>query len=573
MDSEKSQGPTFVYIGNDSTHWQDLVHDFKKTYPSLSFKDLSFFETDPKKIQTLFLEIYELKPKAIFIDFTRNFHEHLHLARLFSRTNTDFDFFLGGLIEGSGHKEVLKRSILTGISSLFVKSTENDSLIYSCMCIAFPSMVEGHGFATANLNDTVPLYIPARASVIDSSTIHIESNEKLEKNEEVNLHSDWSLSKILYSPLSFLEEQTEHNLFYPFLYAQKLRFKFVSNFEALEGWDEETRKQKKQEHEEKLANSKARMDNWVELNSSESYPKQTKALVIDRSFHFYENQERTDSYPFVLRLQPFLKDLKKEILKNYADMIIYRLDDLPEKEEEFEEGDSTTLVVQKTKDKKEVEIEYKNDLENLLNLITTVKSIDGYRPLIIVFNSKEMTTDEIKKKTGFEQIMVNRSEIIPDLILKMAEILNKKLETKHESIQKDQVFLDKQNEQTYVEIEREIKLLKLSENDAYFLSEKELPLNTPLRITTPVEVLLTVVSPPKHITETGGYYAVINGLGESEKMNIRKFINSVFFRQKDEAKRKEKEAFEELNTKVHEEREKKAEEERLAKENPSDEEE
>src|SRR5690606_32854192 len=172
-----------------------------------------------------------------------------------------------------------------------------------------PSMVEGHGFATANLNDTVPLYIPARASVIDNSTIHIESNEKLEKNEEVNLHSHWSQSKTLYSPLSILEEQTEHNLFYPFLYAQKLRFKFVPNFEVLDTWDEETKKHKKLEDEEKLTNSKARMATWVESNSSESLPKQTKAPVIDRSFHFYKNQERTDSYPFVLRLQPFLKDL------------------------------------------------------------------------------------------------------------------------------------------------------------------------------------------------------------------------------------------------------------------------
>src|SRR5690606_28346430 len=99
------------------------------------------------------------------------------------------------LIEGQGQQMALKRSLLTGISSLFVKSSENDGLIYSCMCIAFPSLIEAHGFVTANVNEKTSLFIPARASILGPKSIQIESNQSLSAEGSIHLHSHWSDKK------------------------------------------------------------------------------------------------------------------------------------------------------------------------------------------------------------------------------------------------------------------------------------------------------------------------------------------------------------------------------------------
>lgn len=519
MEGSK-QSPLFIYLGDDQNYWQDVLQAFKTNYPELSFRSRVFFDKNPSNIQGHFKTIQEMKPDAIFVDFTLHFHDHLHITRLLTRTNSEKAFVTIGLIEGTDQKQALKRSLLTGIAALFVKSNEMENLLYSIMCMVFPNQVKEHGFATASLEDSTKLFLPARASIIKKGSIHIESNYKLKENTEQILHSFLSYKNILHTPLTELVEQSSKNLFYSFSYAQAFKFLFA----------ELTEDKKLDDYKEEVVTSSEKVNDWIENHKALSFPKLTKTLMIDRSFLFYQREEKSDSYPFILRCQPYLKEAKEEVLKSYSDLIVFRFDDIPEVES----------------DKTQEEILFPNDEEALFKIIKACKEIPDYKPFILIFNNQKISSEEIKQRAQYEQLLIYSSEILPELVLKMATILNNKLEEKYKIQREEAVYLDKQNDDTYIELEKEITILKCSENDIVLKTADELPLMSPLRIKKPFEAIITLVAPPTHVRLNEGSYGLISGVGEIQKMELRKFINSVFFRQKEAKKLKEKEDYEKL---------------------------
>ncbi|MCE3012342.1 MAG: hypothetical protein LW878_04680, partial [Proteobacteria bacterium] len=98
-------------------------------------------------------------------------------------------------------------------------------------------------------------------------------------------------------------------------------------------------------------------------------------------------------------------------------------------------------------------------------------------------------------------------------------------------------------------------------------SDKPLAHGMSLRIKTPFEGVITIVDHPQN-TKPPLYYALINGVGEIEKKNLRRYVNSIFFKDHDAAKAAEVDAFKALNeAKLKEQQDKeKAEQEQKAKE-------
>lgn len=539
MTDNKSGSYNFVYIGNDMVHWNHLLEQFKKNYPNLKIKPTKFYSTNSSEVQGFVPTIFDLKAKAIFIDFTQNSIEHLHLARLLARTHFEEPCYTCGLMENLDNKDLVKQIFLTGISSLYIKSNECDSLIYSCMSIALPNESKGHGFATADLADVAKVYVPGRASIINEDSILLESNETILDQEILSLHTHWSDKKLIYSPRAKLISQNTENLFYHFKYSQKFKLLFNDEYSPLTEATPEEEALNLKEYNDLTNNSKTKLSEWISIHAKESAPKLTKTLVIDKHFELYKNQEKVDQYPFTLRMQPFLTQFKNELLKEKADLIVYQFDTI----EYDEEGKQTTTDI-------------KNNLDGLIKLIQTIKVIENYHPFILVFNTKLVSPQEIKNQTQYEHMIINPGIILPELIIKMANLLNQKLQDKFKAIKENTVYLNKNDSATYAEIERDVTITKISENDLCLTSDHPLPMGIPLRMLNPIPMGITIIEPPKHMGQITGQYALINAVGEGERMKLRQFINSVFFRAKMEEKEKEAEAFRELNEKAKQEKEK-----------------
>jgi hypothetical protein len=92
-------------------------------------------------------------------------------------------------------------------------------------------------------------------------------------------------------------------------------------------------------------------------------------------------------------------------------------------------------------------------------------------------------------------------------------------------------------------------------------------------VTHPFKAYITVFQHAQK-SKPGEYFAIINGVGEIDKKLIRKYVNSVFFRDHDAQVKTEKDEFFNLNKQKMEEiaaeEKKKAEEALLNESNPTD---
>jgi hypothetical protein len=275
--------------------------------------------------------------------------------------------------------------------------------------------------------------------------------------------------------------------------------------------------------------------------------------MIDKELKFYDNQPLADEFPFVIRCQPYLMNVKEELLRINPQLIVFNMEDVTNEELEANEDIAYTY----------------NETRTLQFLVKIIKSIPGYNPFIIVFNAEGHDTEKLQNVLNFKQIIAHKEKMTPELVLKMAKLLESRLNANIEDYDVPTVFLQKDHPASYIEIELSINIVACSENDIYFNSDHELASGTVLRINLPAPMFLAVTEPPKSSREQCKFYAVIHGIGEVEKKELRRFINSVFFREHEEKKKTAKEEFEKVNLQAIAKKEKAAADE-LAKEAASE---
>lgn len=555
MEEKKDEGPKkkamengVIYLGEDQGYWESLKQGFAK-YKQIKFDFELRFEKDPLKIQSFIPFVFEKKPKVLFVDLSKNCDEMLHILRAQKRTNMNIKPFIIALVDYNQGKEVLQQAVMAGAKCAHIKSGEVDSVIFDSLAFAFSNALEDHGFATCKLQDNSSVFIPAKAGVISAGGMRIESDFKIIKEEKYFLHNYWSKRNLLKSPLAKARNQEIEDLFYNYEYAQEFSFQFVKPIEVDESMEEEQVEQIKQELQFAMKESKMAMQGWIESNRERSKPKLIKCVVIDKELNFYIDQPLTDSYNFVIRCQPFLKKVKKELLKIMPHMIVFHFEDVDPAEREANEDIAYMF----------------NDNKNLQYLVKVIKSIDDYQPFLVVFNS-EHDTKKLQKVLNYPQIIAHKETINPEVVVKMASLLEQRLYGEEQVFSDNVVILDKKHPATYVEIEVPVVIHACSETDIYFECDEELDYGTILRMDHPAQMYITICEHPKFSKAQTKYYAIVNGIGEDEVQDYRKFINSVFFRDKMAAREAEAEDFEQkkvnFQKKKEEEEAKRIEEEK-----------
>lgn len=538
---KKSDGKGILYLGEDEGFWKDL-QDGLRRFKQIQFDFNLVYEKEPKKIQNLLKRIYDERPRVVFVDLAKNTEEMLHLLRAQNRMNAPIKPFIIALTAYKQGDSVKRHAIMAGAQCAHIKSAEIDAVVYDAICFAFHNALEDHGFAMAKMSDEVQAFFPAKASVISPKGLRVESNYKAKVGELSLLNTHWSESGILKSRLARLGSQDQKDLFYNFTYAQELGFEFAP-FDPPEDASAEDLEKLKAKHEQEIKESKDSMLEWIQNAKPRSCPKTLKTLVIDKELTLYTDQPLSDSYPFVIRVQPYLLKVKQELMQYMPQMIAYNTEDVSEEEVEANQDLAHMF----------------NEAKNLQYLIKVIKSINDYNPFIVVFNT-EHDTAKLQKVLGYTQIIGYQEALNSELIIKMGQILQKKLFGDEDPFGENVVVLDKKSPNTYAEFETSISLVGCSENDLYFDSDEEFEVGTVIRLNVPADMYITIAEPPKTPKASGRYYAVIHGIGEEEKKELRRYINSVFFRTKEAAKLKDKEEVEKTKEKYIEQ--KKAKEEK-----------
>ena len=304
-----------------------------------------------------------------------------------------------------------------------------------------------------------------------------------------------------------------------------LDFVFMDEFLPPEGMEEERIKERVQEREDMIVHHKKHLKKWIEDNLSRSLEKKAKVLIIDRLFHFYQLQQRTDKHPYTIRCVPFLNEVSQELIRLHPQVIAFNI-----------ENEDVSNA--------------RNNNEALVSLIQTIKTDYGedYRPFIIVFNTK-ITSKDMQANHSYPNLMATSNELSVEVLVRMAEIFEKKFKKEFKPVgnkELPRVYIKKTNADSFAEILVPINILKISETDILIQSEAALEVGMNLHVTSPVEMFIHLL-PAKASGKIPEFLGLIHCLGEDQKKELRRYVNSVFFRDHDAKLTAETEEFKKLN--------------------------
>lgn len=518
-----------IYLGDDAAYFRVLSGEISRLKGGTPVKLEQLYEQTPGRIQGLLPRVLELKPKVIFVDFSKHTDDYVHLARLLTRTNTLNPFSIIGLHDYLSPPNQMRESVLTGVRMNHIKSAEVFDPAFAALVLLTPDKERRHGFASAEFEEKVIAQHLCKVGYVYPEGLHVETDLHLAPGTKLNLHHHWLEQKLMPAGLATVRSSTQEFLFYSFPYAADLSFDWTAPVTPHEGDSPERIRELEDERQHAEVKAKKAMKAWVDDNLDRSQNKSVRVLVVDRPFSFYNDRERSDRYGYAIRCQPFLADVAKELGAQHPQVIAISLDPAP-----GAEGKEIVGPV--------------NDLELVRKVVAVAKQkFPQHLPYLIVFNLKEKTSKELQQQLDYTHCMAYAGELTPEVLLKMADLFAGKIKYVHAGPDSAHtVFVKKSNPISIVGIDEEVKLLRLSESDAVLSSSRKLSPGMSLQFTTPFQGILTITAHPQH-TKDDSYYALVNGIGEEEKKALRRYVNQLFFKDHDAEKRAELETFQQLN--------------------------
>lgn len=516
-----ADGFLFIYFGDDEAYFKALQGEFQQNLKA-QIKFIRMYESEEKKIQHFYVEIVRKKPAVVFIDFSKQTLDYLHLARLVSRIKLEQKVVTVGLVDYLSPPQVLAESMATGVQFTFVKGPETFDVCFCISKLLLPNESNEHGFATADLNETWSVGAVSKVGYITESGLHVETNFPLSKGDQLKIVHFWQVKKTVPSGEIVVSNVGKTNLFYHYESWADLDFKFINEFNPPADLEPAKVKEAIQEREANVIYHKKQLKKWINENQFESLEKLGKVFIIDSELQFFQNQKRSDKYPYVIRCTPYVLDIPFE-LNRLKPLVVAFAFDTPE--------------IQNPK----------NTQEFLQALMEQVKiHLKESLPYVVIFNSPQ-TSSYYHELFNYQQLLATKEPLTVDLLIRMAEVFEKKKVLPQRKVSKpDKVYLNKIKPNSICEIELSINVTKLSETDLIFTSDKSIPEGMNLHLMGELDFYLHVQM-AKSQSGPPAYQGLIHGIGEVAKKDLRKFVNTIFFRDHDAALKAELDEFTKLN--------------------------
>lgn len=534
MDERKRL--TVYLIGNDKLYYGSLRKRFEKEYPEYAFDFKEFASSELFDPQRFYVKCNKRMPEFVFVDFSLEEEKCFRFCKLLRRDNRTKKISTTAIFDYLIPEETISRSLMAGNRINQIKGTDVGGVIYDAFVLYAPEEAKYPAVALASQKGEISYLIQdLRLSYITREHFKIETNTLLPEGQIVEL-SKHALKGILESNKFKVSKVAEDNLYYNARYAIFLDY-FYSKYNE-PGMDEylKSRRIPQETIDAKLEEVRNNVTRWVNSNYKNLKTKTTKILIIDRTLNiFHSIKGELDDYPFSINVQSILTEQQIQINRHRPNIISFVYEQLPEGE-----GIDPFSF---------------NSDHSLREIVETVKKIPNYMPIIVVFNSNVRSSD-FQSKFQYKKILTYQDDPDIDIIAKFAHGYDDSIEEDPEK----RVYFSSTDLNTVLQCKRQVELVAISEFLVYFKTQDHIPKYTVFRMDSPVKMLVTVVpmSPEDEFAkEKNCYKAIINGLDDYEKQQLRQSINKIFFREKELEKKKEREEFEQLNQTVGKERKEK----------------
>ncbi len=524
-----------LYFGKDEVYFRSIEKRLIEDGKDSEFELQSiFFSGDEEKdrITSLVSDIVNLNSQIILVDFSKEKDKVTLLARHLRLTLNPKDTALVGLLnqvegdESSADKADNKikkdflQASLTHIPIIHYKGTSLGQILFDCNYLYDEDTSLRPSYATFKN------FKKAQSAKYFSSVTHI-----MKEHLVIETSLDFSIDQLIEIESDFLvhlnrktfkvERQSKDLLQTKFSKRYRLDMKVNEEIDpgdvVLGGSEEEVKPKLPQVDIDVFSH-------YISSLDKSGQTKKVKLLLVQEGLDVLQQLEKSLSeLPYLIRYQTsFRKNLK--VVSNFRPHVIAI--ELSEKVNEIEE------------------------------LVTLIKEIEDYDPVINIFNTT-LSGADLREKLDYQFIMTHKGEINLSLLINMLEIYDKKFGNFDPSTQDP--FIDKGespfvvyalNPMSRIKIDLDIEVTSMSEHEVTFLCEHELPERGIIFLEHPVKMYVTVVNPIEKLDKDKGkshYFGLINGITSLELQKIRQYVNDLFLSEKHEKERKEKEEFAKLN--------------------------
>lgn len=546
------------YVGSDIPYWMSLQAKFQNrcsdlTNVTLNFSVVKF--SDKEKAEEVFLKIHRSKWNIVYLDFSKNAKEMMILAQWLAKEASTRSISCIGLIDPLSSPKTLKEVIIGGLKIAHIKSGEFEDVIYDALVLFNADLMEDPPYATANFNQYIKLSQHGRLISIGQNSMQVEGNFILQNGQQIELKTQYSQ---LVSTKNFVVREVKNNsLKYNYLNSYTLSYEYSepSDVGNAEPKDDADLKAIKERVTERVLDAQKKIKTWMTQNYDGSIQEKTRILVVDKELTILKQiDKKIDRYPFDIEFQSIMPEIQKDIVRFFPHFIIYQYEQEQVANVDNEEVVQPTVPVTpvdiKGKDKASEKTSspldtFFNRWETLGEIITTIKKIADYRPFIIVFNQKIRDAKFLQTNTRYERILVYPHSFDLEVILKVVGVFSKKyFSSPAASIGEGGVSIRTEDAlKGSVEILPMVQLIAATEAVIYFKSEGPVSLYSVYKMDFPINMYITVVphwqkGHKQYPKDT--FKALIHGLGESDKKEMRKFVYSVYFKDIEEKKLQDK---------------------------------
>ncbi len=506
----------FLYIGNDSVFWnkfQERVmvsyEDKKPVFEKLDDKD----GFNPLKV---FHMIYHNDFSVVFLDFSLHEEKILELAHLLRNETTTKLVSTVGIHDRLTETEVISRALLAGLRLNYYKGEEIDAMIFQVIHYWKPSFAKPPQFSTADVEEPSILIQDLRIVSFDTEAFGIETNSPIEDGDIVTIRRAMS-SKVLkqgFIVRGVRDFDLLHNSRYAALISPMLEpEEDTGEEEEAVDIDEESNPIEEEKRVITPEEIEEFLKQWTPKNlrvvTADEYFK-IGIIIIDSTLDFITNEEFSYNHlPYRISFQGSLHSELFQITRNRPNLIVFSYD--PEI----------------------------NDYNVLKNIVSKIKASEDYQPHIVVFNSTKVN-EELCSFIDYSQVLSDGGPLNWELVLKMASVLNEKASDPPEGIH----FVHGENPGNVLQMEMDIKIMRVNENELFFEAFNNIPMYTVFRLQTPVPMLLTVVpvNESHEFNSTPNVYrGLINLVADEMTQKLRVQIRDYMFQEKAAAKEADKE--------------------------------
>lgn len=590
------EGQNIIYVGTDQPYFNTIKYKTLKPYEKVGvdFHWLNF--RDYENYEHVFIDIVRWKPIYVYLDFSVEGELIQKIGKLLTQDPVTSKIPIVAIVN---NRRMAEKVNFYPYMFVHFKGGEHHDVIFDPFDICYPETVKKPEFAKAKFNFETTILEDIKVGYITPKQIHAEGNLKVAPGQIIEVETAFS-KKLIPSKRFFVRNVGNDGLYYKANYFYDFEFQFADEPEFNEKELDEAKKisnkkirlakikhikmdrqERIDQYHNKIEHAKREHLKWIEDKMDDTLPRKFKMLIVDPEMCLlrYENDVLSNS-DYNYRFQSNFTETFEEIMMMRPQIICINLWDDDFVGKMIRRKTSPTNVDRDlSEEEEEVFAEISSEVSRekdaqIAHIIKLIKSTNSYRPIVVIFNSKELKSSALQKKHAYQFIMSQEQKVNSKYIETMANAFDLKIQNQYqEEVRKKREMMKKMNadkgEDSVIDVREKIvyvggedplrkasiavsiTIQELNESEIYFTSDYSFKVGQKFRIEVPVPMYITIsLNDGQVFQKVEGaqqYRALIHGVDEVGKKYIRKFVNEVIFSPLMAERDAEVEAFKKLN--------------------------